>query len=237
MEAVKSRRVQKERRDLLRERLPALNTVRETCVSTLPANAIYPTTADLFRIPLVRNIIDTVPTTGDFTNDDLEPVSLSFDVLNLQWQKEIELKLLDLIQAAEGSDKHDSLDAEAVLNLATSFFSCKGCARFLRYPAILMHPCATKWNFQAPEKDDPDHLYIAEIRRETFWNSNHNITMKPEHIAVVSRLVDMVGLNPKTATVQDLDTLNPIFECISCNSLSEGRATMSWQTVVCLAMF
>ena len=238
MEAMKSQRLESERRALLSERLAVLNTVRETCVSTLPANATYPTTADLFRIPFVRNIIDTVPAaTGDFTSDDLEPVSLSFDVLNLQWQKEIGHKLVGLIQAAEGSDAQDSLDAEAVLNLATSFFSCKACPRFLRYPAILMHPCATKYNYQAPEKGDPDHLYIAEIRRETFWNTNHNVSMKPEHVAFVSRLLDMVGLDPKTATAQEMDNLNPIFECISCNSLSEGRAIMSWKTAVCLAMF
>ena len=236
MEDKKSRRVQQERRALLRDRLAVLNTVRETCVSTLPANAIYPTTADLFRIPFVRSIINTVPTTGDFTSDDLEPVSLSFDVLNLQWQKEIKQKLLDLIQAAEGSDVQDSLDAEAVLTLATSFFSCRGCPRFLRYPAILMHPCATKYKYQALEKDDPDHLYIAEIREETFWNTNHYISVKPEHVAVVSRMLDMVGLNPKIATAQEMDALNPIFECISCNNLSVGRAIMSWKTVVCLAM-
>jgi len=236
MEDMKSRRVRKERRALLRERLAALNTVRETCISTLPANAIYPTTADLFRIPFVRNIIDTVPATGNFTSDDLEPVSLSFDILNLQWQKEIEQKLLDLIQVAKGSDVQDSLDAEAVLTLATSFFSCGGCPRFLRYPAILMHPCATKYRYQALEKDDPDQLYLAEIREETFWNTNHYISMKPGHVAIVSRILGMVGLDPKTATAQEVDALNPIFECISCNNLSMGRAIMPWKTVVCLAM-
>jgi hypothetical protein len=235
MENTKSRRVQQERRTFLRGRLAALNTVRETCVSTLPANAIYPTTTDLFRIPFVRSIIDTVPATGDFTSDDLEPVRLSFDDLNLQWQKEIEQKLMDLIQAAKGSDVQDSLDAKAVLTLATSFFSCRRCPRFLRYPAILMHPCATKYNHQALEKDDPDYLYIAEIREETFWNANHYISMKLGHIAIVSRILDVVGLDPKTATAQEMDALNPIFECISCNNLSAGRAIMSWKTAVCLS--
>jgi len=237
MEDIKSQRLQKERRAFLKERLAVLNTVRETCVSTLPANAICPTTSELFRIPFVRDIIDTVPATGDFTIDDLEPVSLSFDVLNLQWQKEIELKLLGLIQAVEGPNVQDSLDAEAVLDLATSFFFCGTCSRFLRYPAILMHSCATKHNHQVPERDDLDQLYIAQTRGEVFWNANHNISMKPEHVAVVSRLLDMVGLDSKTATIQEMNNLNPIFECISCNNLSEGRAIMSWQTAVCLAMF
>ncbi|KIM49552.1 hypothetical protein M413DRAFT_438740 [Hebeloma cylindrosporum] len=234
MEAIKSTRVEKERRALLKDRLAALNTLRETCVSTLPANAICPTSADLFRLPLVRNIIDTVPATVDFTADDLQPIALSFDDLTLQWRKEIELKLLGLIQAAEGSDVQNSLDAEAVLNLATSFFSCKHCDRFLRYPAVLMHSCATKSSYNFPPKDDPDrdHVYAAEFLRQIYWNADQSITRKPEHVAVVSRLLDMVGFDAKTATVEDMDALNPLFECTSCNSFSEGRAIMTWQTVL-----
>jgi len=237
MEDIKIQRLQKERRAFLKERLAALNSVRETCVSTLPANAICPTTSELFRLPFVRDIIDSVPATGDFTIDDLKPVNLSFDVLNVQWQKEIELKLLGLIQAVGGPNVQNSLDAAAVLNLATSFFSCGSCNRFLRYPAILIHSCATKYNYRFPEKDDFDQSYIAETRGETFWNANQYISMKQEHVVVVSRLLDMVGLDSKAATIQEMNNLNPIFECISCNSLSEGRAVMSWQTAVCLAMF
>jgi hypothetical protein len=46
-------------------------------------------------------------------------------------------------------------------------------------------------------------------------------------------IVSMAGLDPKTATAQDMDALDPIFECIACNSFTEGRATMTWMTTVC----
>jgi len=38
----------------------------------------------------------------------------------------------------------------------------------------------------------------------------------------------LCGLDPKSATREDMDKLNPIFECLACNDLRKGRCTLPW---------
>jgi hypothetical protein len=81
-------------------------------------------------------------------------------------------------------------------------------------------------------KGDLETRFLRQHCKETLWNYKGDIVIKPEHTAFVAELVRLAGLDPKTATVQEMDALDPIFECVHCNSFALGRATMTWKTAV-----
>lgn len=42
----------------------------------------------------------------------------------------------------------------------------------------------------------------------------------------------MLGLNPETATIDQLSELDPIVECMDCRHAEKGRCLMSWTSIV-----
>lgn len=191
-------------------------------------NCIYPTTAELFRIPAVRNLIDSAPNTSAFTLHNLAPIHRDMPILMRWWRQDMELKLIDLI-CGEHSNR-EAIDREYMFNLATSFFSCSKCSRFLRYPKVVVHACATLPFLR--RDSDLDTVILTNTLRESFWNLSGCITVNVAHVALLVRLLDMAHLTWATTTIQELDTRDPIFECISCNDARMGRATMTWAQVV-----
>ena len=200
-----------------------------TASAWTPGNSIYPNTAELFRIPAVRNLIDSVPNTSQFTQGNLAPIYNDFPNLMHWWRQDIELKLIDLI--CEKPFNREAIDREYVFNLATSLFSCSKCSRFLRYLRVVMHACATLPFLR--ENSDLDTILLTSTLGETFWNLNGCITVNVVHVALLVRLLIMANLTWATTTIQELNARNPIFECIPCNDERMGRATMTWARVVC----
>ena len=230
MSEMRASRLQAVHWTTLRPRLDVLKALHASCITSLPANYIYPTTSELYRIPFVQNIIDSVPSTSSFTQDNLEPVRLDFRNLILSWREDMELKLVDLIRAGSYTNSGEEVDRESMFNLATSLFSCCTCLRFLRYPQVLRHACATQNTFM--EGTDLD-VKVMNYLGETFWNHKGCIAVNVYHVSLLVHLLSMADLNWTTTTVQELNARNPIFECISCNDVRQGRATMTWDRVVC----
>jgi hypothetical protein len=228
MSEIQTFRLQVARWTILQPRIDVLKAFHTSCIMSLPVNCIYPTTIELYRIPFIQSIIDSVPSTDSFTQDNLAPVRLDFVNLVLLWRQEIELKLVDLIRA--GSHSGEEIDRESMFNLATSLFSCCTCSRFLRYPKVIRHACATQNKFM--EGTDLD-LKVMNHLGETFWNRNGCIAVNVYHISLLVQLLSMANLNWSTTTVQELNARGPIFECIPCNDERTGRATMTWDRVVC----
>ena len=228
MVEVQEDRLTNARRMTLPERLRVLKEFHAPYAASASAwNRIFPTTAELFRIPAVRNLIDSVPNTSPFSKDTLAAIHLP--TLMHWWRQDIELKLIDLIC---GHINREAIDRQYMFNLATSFFSCSKCSRFLRYPDVVMHACATLPFL--PQDSDLDTVILTATLGETFWNLNGFITVNVAHVALLVRLLGMANLNRVTTTTQELNARDPIFECICCNDERIGRATMTWAQVVCL---
>lgn len=222
---VKADRLEREHHAITDVRLRDLRKAHDHCIATLPVNSIHPTTGELFRLPFIQRIIASLSPTASFSEDDLELINFFFNDINQQWQKDIEFRLRDIASKGYKED----VDPETVVSLATTFFVCTSCSsRYLRYPGVLMHNCLPTG------EGDPDFV-IGSSRSsegEIYWNNEGKIVVKPEHTEFMASVVSLTGLDPKTATAQDMDALDPIFECVSCNDFHEGRATMSWTTTV-----
>ncbi|KAF6746731.1 hypothetical protein DFP72DRAFT_1150833 [Ephemerocybe angulata] len=66
---------------------------------------------------------------------------------------------------------------------------------------------------QAPTSDCVLHLYELSSRHS-------------------SELIDMAGLNPQTASVDEMDSMDPRFVCDTCSTL-KGYAILSWRAALC----
>lgn len=231
MEVVKAKRLEREHRAITDRRLRDLRKARDDYIATLPVAYIHPTTGELFRFPFIQGIVATLSPTASFSEDDLELIKRSFNDINQQWQKSVESKLRDI--ASKGYK--EGVNPETVVSLATTFFSCTSCSlRYLRYPGVIMHKCPQKINFSNTWEDDLDVMIGSSklSESETYWNNEWTIVVKPEQTEFMASVVSLTGLDPKTATAQDMDVLDPIFECVSCNNYCDGRMTMSWTTTV-----
>ncbi|KIM49547.1 hypothetical protein M413DRAFT_21748 [Hebeloma cylindrosporum] len=221
---IRTSRLKAERQIVLRPRLAVLKAFLNACVKSLAVNAIHPTASELFRFESVRNIINDVPATVPFTQQHLAPIREDFGKIIRVWREDIEDQLLELL--SPGLSHIRGLPARwAIFNLATAMFSCSypGCSRFLRYPEVMVHACATK-----PYHDeglDIDIQIVNDSLNQAFWNFNRCITVNPVHVALVCDLLTKVGRNPSTANAQDWDLA--IYECTSCYRSATGQAMVT----------
>lgn len=222
MGRIKSRRLQREREIMLQKRLPILRKIYDACVATYPVGSIIPCSADVFLDPFVQNLILNPSLTATFTEQSLETVGAAFPDIVLRWRKETEEKLLNMISTENAS--------KSIFQLATTIFSCKHCDARLTYPRVLVHCCATKHFYHS---SDEDLSIVMRYLDCSYWNYGNLITFEVEKIALVAEAIKLCGLDPMSATGEDMVKLDPIFECLSCNDAREGRCMLSWPGLVC----
>ncbi|KAF8959594.1 hypothetical protein BDZ97DRAFT_1837041 [Flammula alnicola] len=214
------KRLLQEHTILLQSRQPILKRITEECARVLPvAHAIYPTSSEVFRITTED------PSLVDYSKEYPEAVRVTIPEIALRWQKDIEDKLRDLITSA---CPDYMFDPSTVLDLATTFFCCANCNDVMRHDHAMMHGCATRMYSYSV---DPYQRASSEVLREINWNFAKWIKFRPDILQLITCIVELSGFNPTTTTAREMDEANPIFECVDCNEIETGRATMSWATV------
>ena len=228
MEGQKAKRLLRERVTLLEERLPILRKVYNACVETYPVNSIIPRVADMFLDPVVQNLFILPPLSTTFTEKDLEMLGALFPDIVRRWRKITEEKLLNMIAPSQEI-------TESSLQLATTIFSCQFCHNDpLTYPQVLIHRCAT--GIYGGVYDEVQSV-IRGFLNCSNWNEGSSITFDAKKIECLSEAIKLCGLDPKSATREDIDKRDPFFECLACNDLRKGRCTLSWLGVVFLFLF
>jgi hypothetical protein len=229
MGTVKAKRLRDERDTILLERLPILHKVYDTCIETYPINSIIPCVSDVYLDPVVQDLITSPPLSATFTNENLATVEALFPDIILRWRKQTEEKLLNM--SSQGCSTQNV--PESALQLATTIFSCTLCPdEPLTYPRVLIHRCATKNCYHNPVVDD-DLSVLKRSLNCSYWNSGNNMIFEAQKITTLTKVIKLCGLDPKSATREDMDKQNPIFECLACNDTRKGRCTLSWLGVVC----
>ena len=224
MADVQVKRLRSERRTLFGERLPILRKVYNTCVKTYPVNSIIPCVTDVFLDPVVQDLFFRPPMSTTFTEKDLEAIGTLFPDIVLRWRSQTEEKLLNMIPPSQNI-------GPSSLQLATTIFSCRSChSEPLTYPRVLIHQCATAvYGYGI----DEEQSVVRHFLDRSNWNAGNFITFDSPNMVSLSEAVKLCGLDIKSATREDMDKRNPIFECLTCNDLRKGRCMLSWLGLVC----
>ena len=128
-------------------------------------------------------------------------------------------------------------DATQMLKLATTVFECPEyhCHHILFYPQVLGHTCLTRTKNRREVIDDTlasttaarrlvDHSVIipdapnygryGETQYRCIWRAR--LILRDHARAIAEDLVRLAGLDPTTATVDDMDQLDLRFVCRTC---------------------
>ncbi|KAF8960826.1 hypothetical protein BDZ97DRAFT_1832033 [Flammula alnicola] len=214
------KRLLQEHTILLKYREHIIRRIVAECARVLPvAHAIYPPPSELFRITTED------PSLVDYSKEYPEAIRVTIPEIALRWQKDIEDKLRGLITSA---CPEYMFDPSTVLDLATTFFCCDNCDEVMRHDHAMMHGCATRIHSYL----DLYQRASSEVLQGVNWNSGICIKFRPDILQLITRVVELSGFNPTTTTAREMDEANPIFECVDCDNIETGRATMSWATVV-----
>ncbi|KAF8965436.1 hypothetical protein BDZ97DRAFT_2074722 [Flammula alnicola] len=223
MKRTKSQRLFQEHSQYLESRRNILHEICKNGSAHLPLNSLYPTVGELYRIT------EDNPSLVDYSKSYPDALLVPFPDIALLWRKDIERKLLDLITNACGADH--VFDPSTVFDLATTFFKCTSC-----YPVMLMrderamkHRCATVDGRYRPDEDPYKRAFRVVLG--VSWNACGCIKFDPEDLKTLTEVVEMCGFDPKVTTAHEMDEADPIIECLSCNHIDEGRATMTWAAV------
>ena len=86
----------------------------------------------------------------------------------------------------------------------------------LFYPQVLVHKCSTLYRSNLP---------LA-------WNSSGSIIFdRNVHQAAID-VIDILGLDPKSVTAEDMIASNRVLQCLDCRATRQGRMTMIWSKAV-----
>lgn len=232
MEGVRALRLHRKRINLLVNRIPVLQDAVQACVSTFPPNTPLPNIADIFQLPIVLSLINSEGLDSEFTVEKLGPFIKAFPNIARQWKLEKDAQLVELIKSACGGSY--TFNPDTVLGLATTMFSCKFCSNDsdmgycilpMWHPRILIHSDALS---ACPAEPNDDMQAIHSLTKSGPWNTGNIFTFLTDDRAIMAKVLQEFGLDPDTTTSEQMDALDPIFECVSCNDPRKGRYTMKW---------
>jgi hypothetical protein len=231
MEGVQSKRIFREHKEVLKNKLVTLKKTYTSYLLTLPPTESYPNTADIYRDESVKQILKG---TAELSAEQLEILNAMFPELLQTWQEPIHRKLLQLISQAAATDNY-IYDPSTVLDLVTTAFSCSYCYKHMQAKRTIAHRCAREdlYSRMTDEEQDLLKTTIGEIH----WNSCGVLTFSPHTSKRIAEALETCSFDPAITTVEQLEKLDPIFECLACHNVLSGRCTMRWSGLVCISPF
>lgn len=223
----------------LRSRIPLLNKIRNECARVFPPNVPIISTRDLFHIPTVHSLIVDPPFSTTMTKEMLAPVAQDFSAYIQEWQNRQKDTLLRMIEEAYGPEYVS--ETENVFDLAMTSFRCSLCrgTPLTLQRAMVHHHCTAlnQWEDEplrdGMTKDEKlEANTVGGILRQQRWNSKNVISFDKGWSTMLGSVIELCGLDPKTATVEDMNRANPIFECLACNSVYRRRKILHWSRIV-----
>ncbi|PPQ69575.1 hypothetical protein CVT24_001375 [Panaeolus cyanescens] len=229
MQNIQDRRVEEEKKELFRSRMELLQTAYNKAVKDWLSTNSAPYISDFFIVPHIRSVIvDTAPeitvTRKHFFDED------TFSGLVDEARAIRREKCFKVI--ADGYRKLElEYNPSTVLSLATTVFG-------IAIKGVPEHRSMTianiiSWKSNPTLQSNRDRLPLVEkVALEVFsyspWNAEDQIIFDWIAHSIISNLMKLCGADPLTTTLKQLNSLDPIFECIPCNRMHRGRPMMRW---------
>jgi len=233
MEAAKVARIARERSQFLKQRLHALRDTYIDYLKTLPAGRFYPNTAQIFLDQTVKDIIND-SSTSELTQEQVGQLLEVIPGVLERWTIPVRQRLLEIIE--NSVESNFVFDPETILDAATTQFQCNNCLDYLTTERAMRHKCM--FDLTWTDKIDDNDIKLARIALyQTPWNISGDLSFKQENVAKMSKALEICGFDPQAITAADLDLVDPVIECITCNDTCSGRCTFRWTSLVSHILF
>ncbi|KAK0226486.1 hypothetical protein IW262DRAFT_1431493 [Armillaria fumosa] len=185
----------------------------------VPLLPIYPKAMDVAVLEPFSTLLFAAPLDQDIT-ESVTAALAKLPIVADKWRETQNCSLQALMLKA---------GLEPNLNLATSFFKCNLCHYLFQYPYVLAHHCLSLYPHNS--LFDPDNwknyavTHLLQCERGPIWSASQ-YTVDGEAFKRVQSIIQACGLNPETATREDMGSLN----CrVTCSNSKTGSFVMQWQ--------
>lgn len=238
MEDLREKRVTRLRYNLIAQ------VYREYCLDK-PIRTVLPGIGDILRIRDINNIVAGTPWTDDLPKD---VVRAKIDAIPQwyfdDWRKKCDAYLVDLLNSVTRKKRATEADLKLATTVFTNDRAYSGPIHF-PYPLVLVNPELTSkryvyhgygWDLDQDE-EDPRLTVCGHVDWET---ASGLLSPDPARSEVAEQLVIQAGLDPKKATPEDMDELDPWYRDERDYDYRHGSGqtwcAMSWRNMLCLCM-
>ena len=200
---------------LFASRYVVLQEIYNEYIRGLPADALIPTLADVALSPSVDAIIKDERPDFIVTRQTFGDINLMQTLPSIfsEWKIRLDDELVRMVQV----ELSEPFTKDQLL-LATTVFYCGTCHIDLFYPRVLIHRCPT-----------PKGIVVNSLKcPASAWNSSRNIKFDRNIHQAAIDIIDILGLDPKTVTAEDMTVKNSVLQCLDCMATPLGRMTMIW---------
>ncbi|KAF6743372.1 hypothetical protein DFP72DRAFT_128589 [Ephemerocybe angulata] len=208
------------------KRMGILEDVYSTYLEGLRPSEQYfcPPLEDLRPIPEVLTILEA-DKTHKITQSDFKPVVDVLDDLVACYQEEKKKTLVNLLNSSRGRYMNEPLE------LARNVFRRAGCqGSSVRSQAPTSDCVLVGWAMLGTHITDAYSEVM--LRPGVYLNMPAGFIYNELSSRHSGELIDMAGLNPQTASINEMDSMDPRFICDTC-STPKGYAILSWRAALC----
>ncbi|KAI5900811.1 uncharacterized protein SCHCODRAFT_02695968 [Schizophyllum commune H4-8] len=201
MEEVKAGRLAKEKVETIQKRYRLLTKVYGDFCRDQPVRAILPGVGDIATVATVVHLIEDTLTHVELTEPTLRAVLNNipqrfFD----EWRERCDNALLKVLNIRRRTNPATKADLE----LATTVFTRTDLKMEFPYPNVLVARDMVRWRFE--ELESPARAHCGQKS----WSTEY-LSVSYAHIA--KQLVVLAGMDPKKATAEDMDRIDPWYIC------------------------
>ncbi|KAK0486365.1 hypothetical protein IW261DRAFT_1455107 [Armillaria novae-zelandiae] len=210
--------------DVVETRMSNFRTTYNNAIRDVPLLPIYPKAVDAAVLKPFSKLLFDTPLDQDITESVTAALAELPRVAD-KWRETQNSSLQALMLKA---------GLEPNLILATSFFKCNLCHLLYQYPYVLAHRCLSS-PYPHTYFSDPDNWkdyaldYLLQCERGPIWSVSQ-YKVDGEALKRVQSIIQACGLNPETATHEDMESLN----CrVTCSNDKARSFVMQWQIAAC----
>ncbi|KAI0820028.1 hypothetical protein BC628DRAFT_1498125 [Trametes gibbosa] len=233
MESVRTGRLARERAKVLQDRFEILYAVVSDYESAQPSERRSATSelqakfADLATMPQFKALVEA-PIETEVTVRDFVHLQSSIPSLKAEW---LEARKTELLSQAEGLP-----EVASPLLLAMVAFKCISCARAdLRWPNILAHKCTRDRRYGwSPYTSQMALRSVCMPKGEDLPWRGSELTFCKDDVQVRRSVITACGLDPDTATHEDMDQREARLVCTACSPdiLVACKAAYDWKQAI-----
>ncbi|KAK0237494.1 hypothetical protein EDD85DRAFT_830431 [Armillaria nabsnona] len=177
-----------------------------------------PSIVDFLDVHRHKTLIES-PVSMTLGERELKPVVEAF---RREWMEPALNELIRVLGEIQ-PERLTKYQKRTYLELARNVFECRGCSsRGLVFPQVLEHECCIY-------SQDPQTM---KLERRCVWTARY--LSKQE--SFMSTFIRVVGLNPETATVEDIASLDQRYRCLMCreeNHLDgQSKKAYEWRSFI-----